>query len=233
MALRDHPQHLGAVGFWAKEVGVNDQRGFFAVSGAVANGQNVQQQKDGLVRCDSEKIGPYGFHRWDAVAGVCSCGSTDQPEPAMGHHIITLDNLATVAVVIEALPHGYILYFELHDIAAEEECVQMPHSDCARTLQELFRLLAEWDFAYTELGSTELIAETCHGILQTLEMPESVRSFLLNDMPDEKVSRFIKGDPDARSRAPLPDIPALPTDFDEWLEQKILHSLPLGARTAS
>lgn len=232
MALKDHPRHVGAVGFWDKQIGVDDARGFFAISGAVANPQSVTQEKDGLFRCDSGKLGPYGFHRWNTVLAQCSCGLNEPPEPAMGHHYITLDNLSCVSVVFDALPHGFILYFELHDSSLEEECVQMPHSDCARTLQEILRLLVEWDFAYTELGNRELIAQTCHDMLQVMNMPVYVRDFLLLQMPDEKVAAFLKGDPNARNRAPVADIPGLSEDFDNWLEQTILASKPLGSYPA-
>lgn len=232
MALRDHPQHVGAVGFWDKQIGVNDSRGFFAISGVIANPQSVVQEKDGLFRCDSGRLGPYGFHRWDSALSQCSCGLNVAPEPAMGHHHITLDKLSCVSVVFDALPHGFILYFELHDPLLEEECIRMPHSDCARTLQEILRLLVEWDFAYTELGNRELIAQTCHSMLQTMNMPVSVHDFLLSQMPDEKVAAFIKGNPNAQNRAPVNYIPGLSEEIDSWLEYMILSSKPLGAYVA-
>lgn len=229
MALRDHPDHLGGVGFWHKNVGTDDRHGFFAISGAKENPPQAVQA-DGKMRCDSQAIGPYGFHRWDEAAQVCSCGSTEQAEPVMGHHLITLDRLSVVIVVMEALPYGYILYFEMHDPADEEPCIEMPHSDCARTLQEVFRLLVEWDYAYTHLGSRELIAETCHGMVEVLEIPDSVQQFLLNDMPAEKVNRFLAGEVNARQRVMPKEVPDLTPDTDAWLEEKILNSMPLGAR---
>lgn len=229
MALRDQPNHLGGVGFFEKLPGITDRNGFFAISGARQNPRNIQQE-NGLRRCDSNAYGPYGFHRWSEINQVCSCGSEDMPEPAMGHHLITLENLATVMVVIEAYPYGYVLYFELNNEEDEETCIKMAHSDCARTLQELFRLMVEWEFAHKELGSGELTATTCSGMLEVLQMPQSVRNYLLQQVPNEKVARFLSGNTNAQDRNPVETIPLLSEEFDLWLENKIIHSSPLGTR---
>lgn len=234
MALRDHPTYKGGIGWYHKPVGETDSSGFFAISGVKEIPRDSRDGTGEMVRCDSAdhgsnvSYGPYGFHRWNASTGLCSCGSAEQPEPQMGHHQITLRNISKVNAVIEALPYGYVLYFELHDEQLEEECIQMSHSDCARTLQELFRLMLEWEYANKELGSSELIAETCSGMLQVLDMPSTIREFLLLDVPDEKVAKFIKGDPAARQRANVNSIPDMSDEFSSWLEEKITSSRPIG-----
>lgn len=234
MALRDHGTDNGSIGWYHKPVGGTDQVGFFAISGVRPIPPNSRDTTGEMQRCDSAShesvvsYGPYGFHRWDDQSQQCSCGRTDAPDPQMGHHQIALRALSRVAAVMEALPYGYVLYFEMHDPALEEECVRMSHSDCARTLQELMRLMVEWDFAYTDLGSDELIAETCHGMLEAWQMPASIRTFLLSDMPDEKVARFLRGDLDAQTRAPLETIPDMTPELSDWLEQVITRSRPIG-----
>lgn len=229
MALKDHPKHLGGTGFWEKIPGKTDGRGIFAIAGTKKNDANTTQE-NGMLRCDSNAYGPYGFHRWSEANKVCSCGSKSMPEPAMGHHLITLENLSAVMVVIDAYPYGYILYFELRNEEDEEKCIKMPHSDCARTLQELFRLMVEWDFAHKELGSGELVAKTCSGMLEVLEMPENIREYLLSQVPNEKVAKFLSGNKKAQERNPVDTIPLLSEDFDLWLETKIVNSPPLGTR---
>lgn len=235
MALRDHPTGDGGIGWYHKNVGENDTYGFFAISGVAHVPPNSTDATGEMIRCDSAlpydaiSYGPYGFHRWNGSDAVCSCGRTDPPDPQMGHHQIAVRALSRVNILMEALPYGYVLYFEMHDPALEEECVQMSHSDCARTLQELMRLMVEWDYAYSMLGNRELIAETCHGMLEVLDMPQGVKDFLLSEMPDEKVARFIRGNPDAQQRVDPTEVPDMSNELSDWLEQKILSSRPLGS----
>lgn len=226
--LRDQPTHRGGVGYFLRDP-ETATKGFFALAGAkVIESQATEVGPDGFprVRCDSSAYGPYGFHVWDEEAGECNCGLTEPPEPVMGHHILTLANLDFVTVVIEVLPHGYILYFECYDPAVEEAACEMRHSDCARTLQELFRLMVEWDIAYEVFESREPVAVAAHGVLEELALPENLREWLTTEVPPQKVERFLLGDPDARGR--LSGVPDLSDEFDEWVAHAILTSGALG-----
>lgn len=228
MAMRDHPTHKGGVGFYRKQPGVDDTTGFFAIAKARPIPEQMFDPSGEVIRCDGLSTGPMGFHEWDATTGRCSCGDPERPDPTTGNHILFLRGLATIFVVIEALPYGFITYIELHDEAMEDEMIRRPHSASARTLQEVLRLLLEWDYAYTALGSREPIAEAARGMVGVLDIPAGVRSFLEGDMPDEKVARFVKGVKDARERPRPERIPDLPDEVDAWLEQKIIGSRPLG-----
>lgn len=227
--LRDHPTGLGAVGSYHKTLGSTDSVGFFAVSGARLNPTRATDPTDFWVRCDSNSYGPYGYHRWDAENEICNCGRTDQPDESMGHHELVLANISFVSAVIEALPHGYILYFELHDPALDEICLTERHSDCARTLQELFRLMLEWKFAHEHCGNNELVAISCAGMVDALEIPEDIQDWLIATVPPEKVGKFIAGDPLAQQRNDIADIPDLSDEFDQWLCAKILATRPIGS----
>lgn len=226
--LRDHPQHRGGVGFYHKN-SEDTTRGFFALSGARLNPNNASDPTGQWVRCDSAHYGPYGYHRWDEDLNVCNCGRPDAPDPSFGHHEIVLSNIDFVSSVIDVLPFGYILYFDLKNEEDEKACLMQRHSDCAKTIQEIFKLMLEWDFAYTELGNRELVAESCHGMVGSLGIPDAIKNWLLSDLPDEKVAKFIKGDTNANEPAPRSDIPDLSDEFNTWVCEKILNAKPIGA----
>lgn len=226
--LRDHPQHRGGVGFYHKTPEDTD-RGFFALSGARLNPSNASDPTGQWVRCDSAHYGPYGYHRWDEELGICNCGRSDTPDPSFGHHEIVLSNVDFVSSVISLLPFGYILYFDLKNEEDEQTCLTQRHSDCAKTLQEVFKLMLEWDFAYTELGNRELVAESCHGMVNSLEIPNDIKNWLLSELPDEKVAKFIKGDPNANDPALRSAVPDLTDEFNTWVCGKILNAKPIGA----
>lgn len=225
--LAEHPAHRGGIGYYLR--GEESTKGFFALAGVKpipSQAKEVGPDGSERIRCDSAAYGPYGFHVWDEVEGVCNCGRTDQPEPVMGHHTLTLANIDFVTVVIESLPHGYILYFECNDPAVEEEACEMRHSDCARTLQELFRLMVEWDYCYEAFGNREPVCVSAHGVLEDLALPDGIRDWLLSTVPAQKVARFLAGDADARLR--LSGVPDMSDEFDLWVTDKIMHSGSLG-----
>lgn len=225
--------HLGAVGSFWRSWGVNDHKGIFSLSSvrAVMPDNSVEVGKDGVnrVRCDRNAYGPYGFHTWIEAEGRCTCGRTEQAEPSMGHHLMTLENIHFVCPVVDIFPYGYILYFEC---SAEHEAEMIHGYDCesTRTLQEVIRLMMEWDIAHTVFGNTEPIAVASHNMLRHLAPPDEVLDWVWNNVPPQKVQRFLSGDTDARSR--LPDTPVMSEDFDHWICTQILTSMPLGARRA-
>jgi len=226
MKLSDCSNEHGRIGFWEKIVGDTDDVGFFGIAQHIAI-TNIQVEQDGSIRCDStSRKGPQGFHQW--LGDRCSCGKLEPPYGPTGNHHIAFGQLAAIFPVIEALPYGHIMYFELQDPANEVKAIEEIHSDCARTLQEVFRLLLEWDFAYTHLGSTERIAEVSHGIVEVLEIPEPIKSWILTEVPMEKVSRFLAGMSNAQERTEISQIPALSDEFSEWLYGKISTTRSIG-----
>ena len=146
----------------------------------------------------------------------------------MGHHIITMENLKNIYVVKDILPYGFIVYMELENPQDEISCCELPHSDCARTLQELFRLMIEWESAHLNFGSKEQIAEVCHGMLRSLEIPPDIYAWLSNDVPPEKVEKYLLGRKDARTRNDPAIIPEMSNSFDSWIESKIINCKSLG-----
>ena len=87
--------------------------------------------------------------------------------------------------------------------------------------------MIEWDFAYTELNNREVTAVTSHGIMEALNMPEAFKEWILNEVPAEKVVRFLEGLPNARQRTDSA-IQPLPDDFSEWLYDKISSTRAIG-----
>lgn len=225
MKLSDEPKEPGMVGFWEKIIGQTDNVGFFGIAQHISISE-IQVQQGETVRCDAtSRKGPHGLHKW--LGDKCSCGSLEQPYALTGNHYITFENVAAMYPVIEAVPHGHIMYFELLSPEDEVKTIEKPHSECARTLQEIFRLLLEWDFAYTDLGNREITAIVSHGIVETLEIPESIKQWILAEVPAEKVVRFIGGINNAQERTDQ-EIPTLPDEFSEWLYSKIIETRSIG-----
>lgn len=226
MKLSDCSNEHGRIGFWEKIVGSTDDVGFFGIAQHVPL-QNIQTTLGETSRCDAtSRKGPQGFHSWDGER--CSCGRLDEPYPLTGNHYISFGGLAAIFPVIEALPYGHIMYFELYNQPDEVKAIMEPHSDCARTLQEVFRLLLEWDFAYTALGNRERIAEVSHGIVEVLQIPESIVNWIMTQVPGEKISRFLAGEANAQERADIANIPPLTDEFSEWLYDKISSTRSIG-----
>jgi len=235
MKLSDEPREPGMVGFWDKLTHNTDDIGFFGIAQHLSIKEievNTVINAVDYLRCDAtSRTGPHGLHEWDEVNNICNCGKSVKPHGLTGNHHIRFDNLAAIYPVIEAVPHGHIMYFELLTTEDELSALNEPHSDCARTLQEVFRLLLEWDWAYTELGNREKPAIVSHGIVETLEIPDSIKDWILNNIPDEKVARFIKGIENAQDRT-SDVVPLLTDEFSEWLHSKISTTRSIGAYDA-
>lgn len=222
--LSDEPNEPGAVGYFDKIVGVNDNKGFFAVCKMiVVPPKDVIEGEDD--RCDRGTYGPSGLHRWDETANQCSCGSTEQPNEITGDHVIVLEDLLAYYPILEAIPHGFVVYIELKDAALEEEAIRWPHH--TRTLQEMLRYIIEWSWAHDALGNREEIAVICKGIVDTLSVPSFVEEWVLADVPPEKVGRYLQGHPDARARTTEP-IPELPADVSAWIHELIINCRTFG-----
>jgi len=90
------------------------------------------------------------------------------------------------------------------------------HPQCmAYTLQELFRLIIEWAWSYRQCGNIEPIAVHCDTLLRQLQMPLNVRKDLLDIVPDQAVSKYIKGDIEAVT--PAKNDPECPKSFSDWM----------------
>ena len=232
MKLSDESSMPGALGFWDKKINNYDDIGFFIIAQHVPISTiEVNNFIDGVdyLRCDaSARSGPTGLHEWDSTNNLCSCGRSDKPHGLTNMHGTRFDTITAIYPIIEALPYGHIVYVELLDADDEVVETEAPHSNCSRTLQETFRLLLEWDWAYTNLGNREKIAEVSHGMVQVLDIPEAVKEWLMSSVPAEKVGRFLEGRLDAQKRADVAEIPDINDEFSEWLHAKISTVRPFG-----
>lgn len=123
-------------------------------------------------------------------------------------------------IVLDLSPIAIITYNELDERFIEKTGGNLwkIHPQCnGRTIHELFRLIIEWAWAYTELDNTEPTAEICHEILQAMQMPMSVRQELLALEP-EVVGKYLLDDPTALEED-LED-PEQPPLFKSWLSEQ-------------
>jgi len=225
MRIQDAIQRPGAPGYFYRKIGLNDTHGVFSIARMAVPAQ--MGRENGMRRCDGRrKVGPLFHHTYDIENGLCSCGSSEEPSSLTGHHIIRFGNIAALYPVIEVPNYGVILYYELDNASDEDLSVMAHHSESSRTLQELFRLMLEWKSAFVG-GVAESLAETCYNMWNALDVPEQVENWLTNDMPPEKVNRYLEGDPQARIRNPLL-IPDIPDFFSEWLYNQIISCNGIG-----
>lgn len=230
MRIQDAPRTDGMfplTGYFYKEPGVSDGYGLFSFTKIIDPSREDFSEVSEDNRCDTmSSVGPIGFHQWDDAEGLCSCGSPDKPYRLTGHHHITFPQLKMLAPVIEARPFTIIMYMELKNPADEVASIEGLHTEHCRTLQELFRLMYEWKYAHDELGSTEPMAAVCAGAIGVLDVPAEIEEWILSEMPQEKVGRYLSGSVSARTR---PDsIPDIPDFFGEWLHEKISTTRRLG-----
>jgi hypothetical protein len=127
-----------------------------------------------------------------------------------------------------------IVYIEIEwaDDNEEERKLQNIQKDRAtnatRTLQEQFRLLIEWEYAHKYLGNNEIIAVCATNMLELLDLPITIRQWIIDNVPNEKVNRFLEGREDAQQRAEIDTIPDLTEEFKEWLLDKFSTAKSFG-----
>lgn len=239
----EQPQMLGGVGYYNKlpartitEDGsswtIDRTKGVFAFVQVVEIGDVVTEiGTDGETyqRCDAgqQQYGPVAFHVWDPVAGVCNCGATTPPDPLTGSHHLKLENMQYLSVVFgNPAIGGQVIYIESNDADAEENTVRDRHSAGTRTMQELLRLMMEWEVALDDFGSTEVMGTVAKGMLAGMDMPQNVRDWIWTNVPPNKVQKFLEGRPDAQDDPEPPDITG--TVVEDWLLEQIGQAPVIG-----
>ena len=213
--------------YFYKFIGKTDNFGLFMFT-KLDKPTNFMPITDRDRRCDYyASAAPRGFHLWDEVAGVCTCGRTDKPDTLTAAHFV-LPDLKCLYPVLDCSPYGAILYCEFHDEDKELEQLEGVLNTYTRTLQEQLRYLAEWDYCAREFGNTEEVAVTAQGMMSVLAMPEFLYDWLITTVPPEKVGRYLAGHPNARARSSEP-IPNLIIPFWDWLKEKLATSRNFGS----
>jgi len=236
----EQPQHLGGVGYYNKlpartitEDGstwtIDNTKGFFSFTQLIPDiNEDEELGSDGEMhrRCDSghNQYGPKGFHVWNTETEECNCGADTAPYPLTGNHDLPFNELDWLSAVF-GNPEcgGLVVYIESSDAEAEERVVAGRHSISARTIQEILRLMMEWEFAGSDFESTEPMVNVAKNMLTRLEMPNDVRDWIWTNVPPNKVQKYLEGNTDAQVADDPPDISG--TIVEEWL-------LPLIQKTA-
>ena len=234
----DQPQHRGGIGYYNKlpartytEDGsmwtVDNSKGIFAFTRLIPNIELVDE--DGHVRCDggTNNFGPMGFHEWDEALQVCNCGALTQPYALTGNHDLLFSSLEYLDVVM-GNPEcgGTIVYMESSDQGAELAVVKGRHSVTARTLQEVLRLLLEWEIAGELFDSTEPMVDVAKQMIIGLGMTEEIKTWIWDNVPPNKVQLFLEGNTNAQEPTEPPDITG--TVVEPWLLDLIQRSAGIG-----
>jgi hypothetical protein len=231
--LRYEPTHEFGVGRYYKLPGSgSDEKGYFAFIKAVYNQRFYEEEVDHTsdeqtisIRCDSgapkNTPMPTALHEEDEETGLCKhCGSDEPIYGTTNSHYASLSN-ATILRMPFHTTKGFICYLELRDDVAEEAEVYT-NNNMARTLQELFKSMVEWEWCYLNLDSEDIHAKLAYEMLQEMELPDSIRDWLWAELPDMHLAKFLKGDESARTRPDSSLIPDMHTDFESWCWYQIV-----------
>jgi len=119
--------------------------------------------------------------------------------------------------MLDLCPYAFIIYHESIPEYVEKvghnTWQKHPHIE-ARTIHELFRVIIEWDWAYTQLGNREPAAQMCNDIVRILDIPQEVINELMNMQP-QAVSKFISNDETALQENSID--PECPIEFKYWI----------------
>lgn len=142
--------------------------------------------------------------------------SIDQLVTSRENNEVTFPVITNHYTVIDLAPLGVISYSETAEETLDAfQAVYGIHPQCtSRTIHELFRLIIEWAYSYTEFQNTEPMAELCHNILRIVQMPKNVRDDLIAIRP-QQVGRFILGDASALDE--YAQDTESPSSFTEWI----------------
>jgi hypothetical protein len=199
---------------YLKIIGNTDNKGLFAFA-KLDDPRNFMADTDVTRRCDFDQpLALRGFHYWEN--GSCNCGRTDVPSTVSGGHF-DLEVVTALFVVVDASPAGLICYFEFAD--EEDFYLTQRGNTFTRTLQEQFRFILEWKYAHEHLGNNEEIAITATEMVNLLDIPQSIYDWIISQVPNEKVNRFLEGKTNALQRT-QDAIPDLTDEFKEWLLNK-------------
>jgi hypothetical protein len=208
---------------YLKIIGNTDDKGLF-LFGMFDDPKNFMPPSYVTLRCDYHApLALTGFHHWQD--GICNCGLTDKPYPRTLNHW-DLEEVSALFVVIDASPAGAIMYIEFAE--NEEKHLSQRGNALTRTLQEQFRFLLEWKYAHEHLGNNEEIAVTATQMCDILNIPLTIQEWILSEVPNEQVNRFLEGRTDALQRADTSTIPDLTEEFKEWLLDKFSTARNFG-----
>jgi len=209
---------------YLKIIGNTDNKGLF-ITAIFSEPQSFMNPSDVTKRCDyTSSKAARGFHRFND--GVCNCGLTEKPNNLTAEHF-ALEDVSALFIVVDAYPVGAILYIELADDNNESFYLTQRGNTLTRTLQEQFRFLLEWKYAHEHLGNNEEIAVTATQMCDILDIPLTIQEWILSEVPNEKVNRFLEGKTNALERT-TDLIPDLTEEFSEWLLSRFQEAKNFG-----
>lgn len=239
MALKDYGASRSQLGYFDKIVNNTDSQGVFSFASCA----KVQKFNQAENRCDSDVVGPVCI-TWDGarpyalplgttlknikyLTPIIDCAPhfyiiysewQEDKLDIMKRNYSSLEVWQQKAIDNNWIPEGEMEISEY----LENSLISLHPQRHARTLGELFKLIIEWDIvSKPPFNNLEIQSTISSKILEILDMPNDVRSELINNFPDTHVAMYLKGNPNATSRpAGVPNITPL---FESWIEGKLLN----------
>jgi len=239
MALKNYGSARSQIGYLDKIVGNDDSQGVFSFTSCVQIKKFNQIEN----RCDSDATGPVCI-TWDGVrpytlplntslknikylVPIIDCAPDfyiiysewqEDELDIMKRNYENLEEWQQKAIDNNWIPEGSMGLSSY----IEENLISLHPQRHARTLGELFKLIIEWDIvSKAPFNNSEIQSTISSKILEILNMPNDVKTELMDNYPDTHVAMYLKGNPNATSRpSGVPNITPL---FESWIEDKLLN----------
>lgn len=150
--------------------------------------------------------------------------AVDLLQPTFENGIIDFPYNVYLETVVDIAPFSIIVYGfvekkdQTYDHNLASTAFNSHPQSSGRTLHELFRLIIEWAYAYTELGNAEHAALIAHKTLCAVQMPLDVRTELINEVPPQAVELYIRNEYPFEASQRM-EGPAVPPLFAAWIEE--------------
>ena len=177
--------------------------------------RSAQNQTSG--RCDLSMKGPYVFTRLADSAASDVFNST---------FLVSMGDIKTFAPIVSVDNVGHLFYVAYTDPNKEDFDVNSNNLPKAtRTFFELLRLLVEWKLVADSPwnNDTDEIATVVDQFFSETKMTQEVIDDALANQCDMQVARYLKNDPNARSRPDVSEVLPASSVALSWVAQNTFH----------
>lgn len=167
-------------------------------------------------RCDMSMNGPSVFIRNEDVPVSNIFNST---------FIASMGEVSTFQSVLAVDGIGHIIYVGYDTQEKEEFDINENNTPKAtRTLFELLKLMVEWKLvSESPWNSNDKIAIAAKQFFTKLDLPLEVEEDMINNQCDMQVSRYLKGNVNARNRPDMSEVSSITPTTEKWLSRFCFH----------
>lgn len=169
------------------------------------------------VRCDYGIYGPIAF---SGTAGASSSSFDFEDESP-----VTLSHTYTASIIMSCFDVGHIVYMEVVDPQIEIDAVNNREVPCiTRTMGEHLKLILEWkQVSQHPFNSKQDIAICANNFLNEFKIDKNLELDIWNNQTDMQIVKYIKGEPEARTRPDPENIKEMTNLQKKWVLSKFIY----------